>query len=149
MNSSTHSMKEKLRKLDLTQANETYLYITVLLLAAGLTGFLIGENVQNSTESIDRNIGINTSNSVSTVEFFNHSVDFMLEDGINSTFYIDRDMDGSADKTLDTISDGQIHQNKVLVDYPENVYRIHYRYQDSPEQEDDGWMEIYRVEALK
>lgn len=142
-------MIEKLEKLDPGLAKETYLYMAALLLAAGLTGFIIGENVQNGTESINADIEINTSNSVATVEFFNHSVDFMVEDGTNSTFYMDRNRDGSADMTFDTRSDGQIHQNKVLVDYPENVYRIHYRYQDSPEKEDDGWMEIYRVKALK
>ncbi|WP_414837286.1 hypothetical protein ACK3SF_03395 [Candidatus Nanosalina sp. VS9-1] len=142
-------MKQKLQKLNPELEKEKYIYILVIFLAAALTGFIAGENFQNGTETISIDAEINSSNSVETVEFFNHSVDFMVEDGTNSTFYMDKNRDGSADQTFDTESDGEIHQNNVLVDYPENVYRITYRYQDSPEIEDDGWMEIYRVEALK
>lgn len=139
----------KLKKIDPGLEATEYGQIFSLIILASLIGFIAGENFQGQTETFNVDVEVNSSNSVGTVNFSNHSVDFMAEDGINTTFYLDRDRDGSADKTFDTIHDGQIHQNTVLADFPENIYKIYYRYQDSPEEESDGWMEIYRVEALK
>lgn len=142
-------IEKLLSKIDPGLEAGTYGRIFSLLILAGLIGFAVGENFQGQTETFDVDVEINSSNSVGTVDFSNRSVDFMAEDGVNTTFYLDRDRDGSADKTFDTIHDGNIHQNTVLADFPENIYKIYYRYQDSPEEENDGWMEVYRVEALK
>ena len=140
---------EKLGKLDPGLGAREYIYILVLMLLAGLTGFTAAEHFQGQIQSFNVDVEVNSSNSIGTVSFSNRSVDFMAEDGLNTNFYLDRDGDGSADKTFDTIHDVDIHQNTVIADFPENIYKIYYRYQDSPEEESDGWIEIYRVEALK
>lgn len=140
---------ENLEKIDPGLGAREYIYIFILMMLAGLTGFTAGENFQGQIQSFNVEVEVNSSNSIGTVSFSNRSVDFLAEEGLNTTFYLDRDRDGSADKTFDTVHNGEIHQNSVIADFPENIYKIYYRYQDSPEEESDGWMEIYRVEALK
>lgn len=126
-----------------------YVILIAVFVIGGLSGFFYYEINDQRIESTELDLEVNSSNSVATADFFNRSVDFFAEDGMNTTFYIDRDRDGSADDEIDIERDGEIHQATELIDYREGIYRLHYRYSDDPEEEDDGWLEIRRVEALK
>ncbi|MFB6244843.1 MAG: hypothetical protein ABEJ03_00685 [Candidatus Nanohaloarchaea archaeon] len=101
-----------------------------------------GETVRTHSE-------VNSSKDISTVSFFNQSVDLMLEDSANATFYLDIDRDGSADRTIQGLtSDGKINKAVRLVDFEDGVYRLYIRYQDDSSREGDAWMEVYRVRWL-
>lgn len=113
------------------------------------SGFIYSEAGSDIIESTDLNVEANSSESIKTVEFYNKSIDIFVEDGANTTFYLDKNKDGSADDTFDVERDGTIHQGVKFLDYRDNIYRLYYRYSDDPETEDDGWIEVYRVEKLK
>ena len=138
-------LPDKLNKVD---KNAVIAVLAVFLI--GLTsGFIYSELGSNEIESTELNIEANSSESIKTVEFYNESIDIFVEDGLNSTFYLDKDMDGSADETLEIERDGDIHQSTQFLDYRNSIYRLYYRYSYSPEKENDGWIEFYRVEKLK
>ena len=101
------------------------------------------------TEKEDIGFEVNSSSEIAEVGFFNHSVDLLMEDSANSTFYLDIDRDGSADEGLDgLVRDGKIHRASKLVDFRDGVYRLYFRYQDDGSEEDDAWMQVYRAERL-
>ena len=114
-----------------------------------LTGITYSGLSNNEIETTEINVEANSSESIRTVEFYNESIQILVEDGLNSTFYLDKDMDGSADETLEIERDGDIHQSTQFLDYRNSIYRLYYRYSYSPEKENDGWIEFYRVEKLK
>jgi hypothetical protein len=117
-------------------------------LVAAVFAFSAVQESYTFTEEIQTGYEVNSSQDITTVEFFNHSVDLMLEDTANATFYLDRDRDGSAEEALKKVADGKIHKGTKLLDFQESVYRLHLRYQDDPEVEEDAWLEVYRIQRL-
>lgn len=138
--------EEILERLDPGFSSRQYLQLGGLLLLAFTTGFLTAEQLQDQNERLDIDEELNASKSVVTVDFYSNSVDFMKERGEETHFYLDRDRDGSADERLDVEKDGEVHQDVMLLDYPENIYRVFYRYKVSDEE---AWMQFFRVEPLK
>jgi len=134
----------------LNKANKNAVIAVLAVFLIGLTsGFIYSELGSDEIESTELNIEANSSESIKTVEFYNESIDIFVEDGFNSTFYLDKNRDGSADETLEIERDGEIHQSVQFLDYRNNIYRLYYRYSDDSEIEDDGWIEFHRVEKLK
>jgi hypothetical protein len=119
-----------------------------IFLVAAVVAFSAVQDRYSYTESIDTRAEINSSSNVDTVEFFNHSVDLMLEDSADATFYLDIDRDGSADEVIGRNSSASVRQVTELVDFEDGVYRLYIRYQDDNEAEGDAWLQVYRVEKL-
>lgn len=139
------NVRDKIGEID---RNKVVAVLVVFLIGLA-SGLIYSELGSEKTESIELNVEANSSESIRTVEFYNRSVDILVEDGLNSTFYLDKDRDGSADETLEINRDGDIHQSIQFLDYRDNIFRLYYRYSDDPETENDGWIEVYKVEKLK
>ena len=130
--------------------NSKTVIVLVSVFSAGLiSGFGYSELGSDKIKSTEFSVEANSSESIQTVSFFNRSIDVFVEDGANSTFYLDKNRDGSADETLEITRDGDIHQAVQFIDYRNNIYRLYYRYSDDPETENDGWIEFYKAEELK
>mgnify|MGYP000025698664 CR=1 FL=1 len=130
--------------------NSKTVIVLVSVFSAGLiSGFGYSELGSDKIKSTEFSVEANSSESIQTVSFFNRSIDVFVEDGANSTFYLDKNRDGSADETLEITRDGDIHQAVQFIDYRNNIYRLYYRYSDDPETEDEGWIEFYKAEELK
>ncbi len=139
-------IKEKLTYIDPDFSPRQYLQLGGLLLIAFAAGFFMAEQLQDQHESLDINEELNASQNVVTVDFYNESVDFFMERNGETFFYLDQDRDGSADDRIEVNTDGEVHQDVMLIDYPDNIYRVFYRYQVS---EEEAWMQFFRVEPLK
>lgn len=139
-------IEEKLEGIDPGLSSRQYLQLGGLLVMAFVAGFLVAEQLQNQHERLDIDEELNASQSLVTVEFYSNSVDFMMERGEEAQFYLDRDRDGSADERMDVERDGEVHQDVMLLDHPDNIYRVFYRYKISDEE---AWMQFFRVEPLK
>lgn len=134
----------------LEEISSTDVILVIAVFSAGLlTGFAYSELGSDKIKSTEFSVEANSSESIQTVSFFNRSIDVLVENGANSTFYLDKNRDGSADETLEITKDGDIHQAVQFIDYRNNIYRLYYRYSDDPQVEEDGWIEFYRAEELK
>lgn len=130
--------------------NREILIIAGIFTVSALLGYAFtGTQFDTGTTVYEVSSEVNSSQSISTVSFVNHSIDLMMEDGVNSTFYIDEDRDGSADRILDDLNmDGRVHLKNELLDYPSGVYNLKMRYQDNPAEEGDAWLNAYKVEKI-
>ncbi len=119
-----------------------------IFLVAAVVAFSAVQDQYSYTETVDVQAEVNSSSNVATVEFFNHSVDLLLEDSTDATFYLDLDRDGSADDVVGRNSSASVRQVTELVDFEDGVYRLYIRYRDDTQADGDAWMEVYRVENL-
>lgn len=139
----------RLKEISPSAVNPENLALGVsIFLIAAVFAFSAVQEQYRVTETVETNYEVNSSRDVETVEFFNRSIDLLLEDSANATFYLDLNRDGSAEEVLPKTADGRIHSTTKLVDFPDSVYRFHLRYQDDAEEEGDAWLEVYRVQRL-
>lgn len=133
---------------ELPGLTDTVLAVSVFLVA-GVVAFTAVQDRYSYGQSLEVDSQVNSSQEVSEVRFFNHSIDLMLEGSENASFYLDLDRDGSADERLRGLRrDGRIHSTAELVDFGDGVYRLYIRYQDEPGKSGDAWMRVFRVESL-
>lgn len=95
------------------------------------------------------NLEVNSSQEIGTVEFKNQSFDIMLENSREAAFYLDRNRDGSADRKFETVSEGSIHRDTKILDFPGNIYTIQLSYMDNPDESGDAWMRIEKIRLLR
>jgi hypothetical protein len=128
---------------------QDFLLAAGLFVFAALAGYYAGsggpEDAGDGSVAVEAEV--NSSSDVVEAEFHGESVQLMHEDGTRSTFYLDTDLDGSADITLDTESDGEIGTGTKIVIKNGTGYLLKYRYRDSPDQRGDGWLRIERAES--
>lgn len=131
------------------ETRDFLILLTVFTISALISYTFTGSQFETGTTVYEVSTEVNSSQSISTVNFSNHSVDLMIEDGLNSTFYIDEDGDGSADTILDDLNrDGRVHLRNELLDYPSGIYNLKMRYQDDSTEEGDAWLSVYEVEKI-
>lgn len=122
----------------------------VFFLASAATGFAAAEIVEGAKEPGARFplTEVNSSEEVATASFYNQSIDLLMEDGANATFYLDLDQDGGFERRLDTKSDGNTRGITELVDLNGTSYRLNFEYRDSSQRRGDAWLRLIRAERL-
>lgn len=137
-----------MEKFDVGLSRKDVVHVLAVFAFAGLITVFIGNIYQQEDYSVDIDRELNSSNEVITVEFYNESVDFIRQiRGVDVSYHLDANRDGEPERRLDTVNDGNVHQEVMLLDYPDNIYQVYYRYMIDPDGGD--WMQVYRVEALK
>jgi hypothetical protein len=128
----------KLNQEDLAVGASVFLLAAVFAFSAVQAEYQFSETVETDFE-------VNSSHSLTQASFFNHSVNLMLEDSTDAVFYLDTDMDGSAEEVIGRKSTGRVQRATELVDFEDSVYRLHIHFQDDPEKNGDAWLRVYRV----
>lgn len=127
---------------------QTVLVGAVVFLAFSLGGFYLAFTAQDSEQKFasGMDVRVDQDTSVATAEFDGHSVDLMHEDSKKARFYLDLDRDGSFDLEIEGLAhDGETHRVNRTVTMNSTNYRLYFRYSDDGEEENDSWMELYRV----
>lgn len=116
-------------------------------------GFSIGEqrNTNQEPELYDSsfNLTLSSENAIQEVNFDNRSVNLLFEDSQEFSAYIDLDRDGSAEKKLNTTSDGSKSVTTELVTLDGQSYRFFFEYIDDPERTEGDFITLYRVKRLQ
>jgi hypothetical protein len=127
--------------------------VSVMVLLA-LIGFYVGflyeqpsNNQQNETV-MQMNVTVDDEESIKTASFYNHSIDLFHESGMNASFYLDIDQDGSGERQLDIQRTGEEEMLTELVTFDGVDYRLYFRYKDDSTIEEDSYLTLYRVEKL-
>lgn len=94
------------------------------------------------------NVTADSDNEIVTASFDNQSLDLMHEDQTRARFYLDLNQDGASDIELDVVRNGTVQETTQVVTFGEKSYRLHLRYKDALDRNDDSWIRIYRVVEL-
>lgn len=125
------------------EKEQLYLAIPALLVAL-VVGYSIGST---PTEEFDTSldVNVNSSNPVGTASFDNRELTVMHQNDAEGKFFMDVTGDGSADREIDIIRDGSVHQITEIVTLDGKTYFVYFRYSDDPEKTGDSWLKIYRA----
>lgn len=92
------------------------------------------------------NLTVDSDSNIATAEFFNKSLDIMREDGLNATYYLDFDRDGSFDSRLEDLKrDGRVHVRQELITLGGEDFEFSFRYKDNSSKEGDDFLRLYMV----
>lgn len=123
--------------------------VAVVFLVSGLLGFAMVQSQYSSDRSYAMDSEVNSTHFTSTMDIYNNSVDMVMVEGLNASFYLDQEQDGSPDIVMDDLeADGEVHATSRILDFKSGVYRLNLRYQDNSSQREDAWMRAYRVQRI-
>ena len=117
--------------------------VLVFLLAT-----FVGTQVGSGEQVQEPDVEINSSNSI-VQPVPNSSLQVLLEDSANASFYLDRDGDGSAEKKLELVKDGDVHRRSLLLDTRRGLFRATVTYVDDPNVTDDAEMSFESLRLLR
>ena len=117
--------------------------VLVFLLAT-----FVGTQVGSGEQVQEPGAEINSSNSI-VRPVPNSSLQVLLEDSANASFYLDRDGDGSAEKKLELVKDGDVHRRSLLLDTRRGLFRATVTYVDDPNVTDDAEMSFESLRLLR
>jgi len=123
--------------------------VSVVFLMSGLLGFAVVQSQYGSDNGYTLDSEVNTTHFTSTMDIYNNSVDMVMVDGLNASFYLDLEQDGSPSIVMEDLErDGRVHATSQTLDFRSGVYRLDLRYQDNSSQREDAWMRAYRVQKI-
>ena len=71
-----------------------------------------------------------------------------MEQGSDTTFYIDLDAEGNADMQLENLTrDGKIRSDSEIFDYRSGVYILHFSYHIG-ENDEEHWLKPEKMEKI-
>ncbi len=117
--------------------------VLVFLLAT-----FVGTQVGSGEQVQEPGVEINSSNSI-VQPVLNSSLQVLLEDSANASFYLDRDGDGSAEKKLELVKEGDVHRRSLLLDTRRGLFRATVTYVDDPNVTDDAEMSFESLRLLR
>lgn len=126
--------------------------VSLLVVSTSLAfgaGSIFFDNQQPQRYSEIFDITVDSDQSTETVEFDNQSLQLMFESRQKARMYIDTDVDGSFDIELtDLVRDGDRYTITELVTFENTSYRLHFRYGDNEDIENDGFLTLYQIQEL-
>lgn len=123
--------------------------ISVVFLVSGILGFAVVQSQYSSDNGYTLDTEVNSTHFTSTIDIYNNSVDMVMVEGMNASFYLDLEQDGSPDIVMEGLeADGEVHATSRILDFRSGVYRLNLRYQDNSSKRNDAWMRAYRVQRI-
>lgn len=123
--------------------------LAVLIVATGV-GLAVGDYLgsDSSSELYDSrtNITLNSDNSMETVKFDNKSINLTYENWEEFRVFLETE---NREFELNTTSDGERRSLREIVVAGNSAYRLHFRYVDQPERNEDDFIQLYRIEQIQ
>lgn len=130
-------------------AKDASIFLSVVVLSAFATFAVFDSNSSlEDTMEVMFTEELNHTHNSATLDFFNESMEFSMEQGSETTFYIDLDAEGNADMQLENLTrDGKIRSSSKIFDYPSGVYVLHFSYHLG-DNDEEHWLRPERMEKL-
>ena len=144
-------LREMKKHLEDTDRRQILKYLTVFtaVFSVAAAGVFIYQAQDTQTQKIDFSGEINSSENEMVLEFFNETAEIIMEQSDKSRFYIDLDIDGSADIRLDKlIHDGNARKDSIIFDYRSGAYLLEFRYSEDANRTEDGWLRPLKITKL-
>jgi len=141
--SNLQDLKNSLSTIDIL----FFMSVVVLLSIATFTIFDVASTQSENPEQIFEQELNNTHNSA-ILNFFNETMEISMEQGSETTFYVDLDAEGNADMQLENLTrDGKIRSSSNIFDYRSGVYILHFSYHIG-ENDEEHWLEPKKIEKI-
>jgi len=143
-------IKSGLQDLKKSLSTKDMFLFLLLVLLSGFITFNTFNNDSNSSTNPEQkfNQELNSTHNSAVLDFFNESMEISMEQGSETTFYIDLDAEGNADMQLENLTrDGRIRTSSEIFDYRSGVYILHFSYHIG-ENDEEHWLKPEKMEKI-
>ena len=122
--------------------------VASFILAAGV-GFAAHQTVQSEGEagfSKDLSVRVDSDTQTNSIEFDNHFIELRYEDRDKARFYYKFNDTRGVEQIEGLTHDGTLQNFRDIKSFRNQTYFLYIRYLDDPNQSEDGYMELYRIE---
>ncbi len=128
---------------------DVFLFISLVLLSSFITFNAFNSNSKTAVNPEQKfNEELNSTHNSAVLNFFNESMEISMEQGSETTFYIDLDGEGNADMQLENLTrDGKIRTSSEIFDYRSGVYILHFSYHIG-ENDEEHWLKPEKMEKI-
>ena len=128
---------------------QDYLVAAAAFLLAAGTGFAAYQTFQPDGEenfSRDVSVRVDSETQIDSVDFDNHSIELRYEDTDRAKFYYNFNDVRGVQQIEGLQHDGTLQTFRDIKSFENQTYFLYLRYMDNPNQSEDGYMELYRIE---
>jgi len=128
---------------------QDYLVVAAAFILAAGTGFAAHQTLQKDGDSgfsQDVSVRVDSETQVDSVDFDNHTLELRYEDTDKAKFYYKFEDSRSVEQIEGLQHDGALHNFRDIKSFGNQTYFLYMRYLDDPNQSEDGYMELYRIE---
>jgi hypothetical protein len=128
---------------------QDYIVVAAAFLLAAGTGFAAHQVFQSGGEekfASDVSLRVDAESQIDSVDFDNHTVELRYEDTDRAQFYYSFDDARGVQQIEGLQHDGTLQNFRDIKSFGNQTYFLYLRYMDDPNQSEDGYMELYRIE---
>jgi hypothetical protein len=128
---------------------QEYLVIASAFLLALGAGYAANQTFQNSSEagfSKELSLRVDSETPTAYTEFDDHYIELRYEDTDKAKFYYKFNDTRNVQQIEGLKHDGKLQNFRDIKSFGNQTYFLYLRYMDQPNQSNDGYMELYRIE---
>lgn len=116
------------------------------------TGFVLGDYLADDgyerpdLYNSESNVTLNPDNREETVRFDNRSVTLYYENWNEFRAFLETE---NMERMINTTSDGQRRTVSEVAVVGNEAYRFYFRYRDDPEEFDEDFIQLYRIQQIQ